>query len=154
MPVEIPKDSWAGAIRTVTIGATTTEGGTRSRVVTVGGQKTLPFMHFEGETPNRPVVAVEIKDRRPEDWSPLLVETWGDVTNDPAAWAKAAEAAGADLLVLALSLTDANGNPNTPQAAVATTKAVLQASGYRCWCGGGSAEMDNELLVAIARRRR
>jgi hypothetical protein len=36
-------------------------------------------MHFEAEMPNKPVVAIEIRDRRPEDWSPLLLQTWGDV---------------------------------------------------------------------------
>ncbi len=42
---------------------------TRSQAVTVGGEKTLPFLHFEGEIPHRPVVAVEIKDHSPADWS-------------------------------------------------------------------------------------
>ncbi|MEP0764560.1 MAG: acetyl-CoA decarbonylase/synthase complex subunit delta, partial [Chloroflexota bacterium] len=71
--------------------------------------------------------------------------------NDPAAWAKAAESAGADALVLALSLTDAEGKPNTPERAVAVTKAVLQASGLPLivW-GPGQAEADNALLVPIA----
>ena len=151
MAVEIPKDNWPGAVRTITLGATEAEGGTRAHTVTVGGHKTLPFMHFEGETPNRPVVAIEIKDRRPDDWSPLLLETWGDAANDPAAWTKAAEAAGADLLVLALSLTDAEGNPTTTDAAVAATKAVLEASGLPLLVfGPGQADADNELLVPVA----
>jgi acetyl-CoA decarbonylase/synthase complex subunit delta len=151
MPVEIPKDSWTGEVRTITIGATAEEGGTRSRVVTVGGEKTLPFMHFEAETPHPPVVALEIKDHRPDDWSPLLLEAWGDAMDDPAAWAKAAEDAGADLLQIRLSLTDAEGNPNTPDAAVAVVKSVLEASGLPLLVfGPGQADMDNELLVPIA----
>ena len=93
--MEIPKDTWAGAIRTVMLGATAAEGGTRSHLITVGGEKALPFLHFEHETPHRPVIALEIKDRRPEDWSPLLLETWGEAMNDPASWAKAAASAGA-----------------------------------------------------------
>lgn len=151
MPIEIPKEKWPGAVRTVTLGATQAEGGTRSRTVTVGGQKTLPFLHFEGEIPNRPVIAMEIKDRRPDDWSPLLLEFWGDTASDPAAWARAAEEAGADLIVLALSLTDAEGQPITPQKAVAATKAVLEASGLPLIVfGPGQAEVDNEVLVAVA----
>ena len=89
MPIEFVKDSWPGSVRSVTIGATPEEGGTRARSVTVGGEKALPFMHFEAEMQYQPAVAVEIKDRRPEDWSPLLLETWGEVMNDPGAWAKA-----------------------------------------------------------------
>lgn len=151
MPVEIPKDSWAGTVKTVTIGATEADGGTRASAVTVGGQSTLPFMHFEAQIPNRPVVAVEIKDRQPDDWSPLLLDVWGDAAKDPAAWAKAAEEAGADLLVLALSLNDADGNPITPDGAVAATKAVLEASGLPLIVfGPGQADQDNELLVPVA----
>ncbi|UCD42573.1 MAG: acetyl-CoA decarbonylase/synthase complex subunit delta, partial [Chloroflexota bacterium] len=74
MPIEVPVDKWPGEVRIVTIGATASEGGTRSRSVTTGGEKTLPFMHFEAEMPNSPVIAVEIKDRQPDDWSPLLLE--------------------------------------------------------------------------------
>lgn len=151
MPIELVKDSWPGSVRTVTIGATPEEGGTRSRSVTVGGEKALPFMHFEAEVQNKPVVAIEIKDRRPDDWSPLLLETWGEVVDDPAAWAKAAEEAGVDLLQLSLSATDRDGNETTPEAAVAAVKAVLEASGLPLIVfGPGQAELDNALLVPIA----
>ena len=151
MPIEIPKEKWAGTLRTVTLGATAAEGGTRSRTVTVGGDNVLPFMHFEGQIKNRPAIAIEIKDRRPEDWSPLLAEIWGAAMDDPAAWAKAAEAAGADLLVLALTATDQDGKPLTAAAAVASVKAVLGATGLPLIVfGPGQAELDNELLVTIA----
>ncbi len=151
MPVEIPKDKWPGTVRTVTLGATAADGGTRSRVVTLGGQKAMPFMHFEAETPHRPQIAVEIADHRPDDWSPLLLQAWGDVVNDPAAWAKAAEAAGADLLQLSLGTTGADGQPLTPDAAVKATKAVLAASGLPLMVfAPGQVDLDNALLVPIA----
>ncbi|MFN8597851.1 MAG: acetyl-CoA decarbonylase/synthase complex subunit delta [Anaerolineae bacterium] len=151
MPIEIPKDKWAGAVKTITLGATAADGGTRSSVVTIGGEKALPFMHFEAETPHQPVVAIEIKDRKPDDWSPLLLDVWGDAANDPAAWAKAAEAAGAELLQMTLSLTTADGSPNTPAAAVTAVKAVLGASGLPLIVfGPGQVDIDNELLVPVA----
>jgi acetyl-CoA decarbonylase/synthase complex subunit delta len=151
MPIELVKDSWPGAVRAVTIGATPEDGGTRSSIVTVGGEKALPFMHFEVEMPNRPAVAVELRDRRPDDWSTLLLDTWADVVDDPAAWAKAAEETGADLLQLTLSATDADGNPTTPEAAVAVVKAVLEASGLPLIVfGPGQVDLDNILLVALA----
>ncbi len=151
MAVEIIKDSWPGVVRTVTLGAEAAEGGTRTRVVRVGGQKTLPFCHFESDMPHRPVVAIEIKDRRPEDWSPLLHDAWGAAMDDPADWARAAEAAGADLLVLALSLNGPGGAPLTPAQAVEATQKVLRASGLPLivW-GPGQAELDNEVLIAVA----
>jgi len=108
-------------------------------------------MEFEGQMPHSPVVAVEIKDRRPDDWSDLLMEKWGDAVNDPGDWAKAAEAAGADLILLTLSLTDADGNPNTPEAAVAAVKKVLESTGLPVAVfGPGQADVDNELLVPVA----
>lgn len=151
MPVEIPIDKWSGAVRTVTIGATAAEGGTRATTVTVGGETSMPFLHFESSMPYPPRVAVEIKDQRPEDWSPLLLEAWGEAMNDPASWAKAAEAAGADLILLALSLTDKDGNPATPDWALKSVKAVLGATGLPLIVfGPGQAELDNTLLVAVA----
>jgi acetyl-CoA decarbonylase/synthase complex subunit delta len=151
MPVEIVKDKWPGSVRQVQIGATAAEGGTRSSVVVLGGEKALPFMHFESETLHKPVVAIELRDRKPEDWSPLLLQAWGDAMDDPAVWAKAAEAAGAEMLQLTLSLTAPDGSPNTPAAAAAAVKAVLGASGLPLAVfGPGQPELDNELLVAVA----
>jgi acetyl-CoA decarbonylase/synthase complex subunit delta len=149
--VEIPTERWTGEIREVTLGATADEGGTRTKTVTVGGQTTLPFLHFEGETPNPPVIAIEIQDGYPADWSPVLLEAWGDVVNDPAAWAKKAEELGADLLVLKLRGSDKDGNPTTGEQAAATIKAVLGATGLPIVVKGpGQAEADNKLLVAVA----
>jgi acetyl-CoA decarbonylase/synthase complex subunit delta len=151
MPIDIPKDNWPGTVRTVTIGATAAEGGTRSSTVTVGGEKNLPFLHFETKAPNRPAVAIEIKDHRPDDWSQLLLEAWGENVTDPVKWAKAAEAAGADLIQLSLSLNDQDGNPTTAEAAVKVVKDVLAATGLPLMVfGPGQAEADNTLLVAVA----
>ncbi len=147
----ILKENWTGSVRVVQIGATAEEGGTRTRVVTVGGETTMPFLDFEGSMPHKPVVAIQIKDRRPDDWSELLVEQWGEVMDDPGEWAKAAEKAGAEMIMLTLSLTDANGNPNTPEAAVAAVRKVLEATGLPLAVfGPGQADVDNELLVPIS----
>jgi acetyl-CoA decarbonylase/synthase complex subunit delta len=151
MPIEIPKDKWPGSVREITLGASEAEGGTRSHTVTVGGEKALPYMHFESEMPHRPVVAIEIRDHRPDDWSPLLMDVWKTVVDDPAKWAKAAEAAGADLIQLTLSLTGEDGQQTTPEAAVKAVKAVLGATGLPLIVfGPGQAELDNNLLVAVA----
>jgi acetyl-CoA decarbonylase/synthase complex subunit delta len=111
----------------------------------------MPFMHFEGSIPHSPAIAIEIRDRKPEDWSPLLMEAWGDVAGDPARWAQAAEKAGADLLLVSLSINGADGKPTTPDQAVKTVKSVLEASGLPLIVfGPGQAEADNQLLVPIA----
>jgi acetyl-CoA synthase len=148
---EILKESWSGSVREVTIGATAEDGGTRTSVVTVGGETAMPFMDFEGSMPHKPVVAIEIKDRRPDDWSDLLVEKWGDVMDDPGEWAKAAEAAGAEMILMTLSLTDAEGEPTKPEDAVAAVRKVLEATGVPVAVfGPGQAEPDNQLLVPIS----
>jgi len=151
MPVEMVKDKWPGSVREITLGATAAEGGSRTVKITIGGQKTLPFMHLEAETLHKPIIAVEIKDHRPDDWSQLLIQAWDAVMDDPAKWAKAAEAAGADLIQLTISLTDSDGNPTTPAGAVNVVKVVLAATGLPLIVfGPGQAEIDNDLLVAVA----
>lgn len=147
MPVTItvPTEKWTGTIREVTLGATAAQGGTRKKAVTVGGHTTLSFLHFEGKIPHPPAVAIEVKSRKPQDWSPLLPEAWGEAMNDPAAWAKAAEEVGADVILLGLTVHD------TPDSAVAALKAVLGATGLPLIVfGPGQAEKDNELLVPVA----
>jgi acetyl-CoA decarbonylase/synthase, CODH/ACS complex subunit delta len=145
MPIEIPKDKWPGSIKTITIGATSEEGGTRAKTVTIGGETTMPYLQFEAPTLNKPVIAIEIKSRKPEDWSPLLAEVWGEAIGDAAQWAKKAEEAGADLLVLALTVED------SVEDAVRVVKSVLGATRLPLivW-GPGQAEKDNELLVPVS----
>jgi acetyl-CoA decarbonylase/synthase complex subunit delta len=145
MPIEIPKDKWPGSIKAVTIGATSAEGGTRAKSITVGGQTSMPYLHYEAPMPNKSVIGIEIKSRKPDDWSPLLTEVWGEAMAEPAQWAKKAEEAGADILVLALTLAD------SPEDAVKAAKSVLSASGLPLivW-GPGQAEKDNELLVPVS----
>jgi len=149
--VELPKEKWAGKIREVSLGATPAEGGTRARMLTIGGEGTLPGLRFDGDLPHKPIIAIEIRERKPEDWSPLLLKAWGAAMESPVEWAKAAEGAGADLLYLALSTTTADGKPNTADGARAVVRQVLTASSLPlAVVGPGQAEMDNELMVAVA----
>jgi acetyl-CoA decarbonylase/synthase, CODH/ACS complex subunit delta len=151
MAVEIPTEKWAAKVREVTIGATAEQGGTRSRTLTVGGEGTLPFLPHEGELPHKPALALEISDRKPDDWSPLLYKAWGEAMDDPADWARAAEAAGADMIYLTFSLTTADGKPNTGENARAVVRKVLDATGLPLAIAGpGQAEIDNELIVPAA----
>ncbi len=151
MNVEIPKEKWPGSVRLVTLGATAADGGTRKRTVTVGGEASLPFITADGPIPNAPVLAVDIRDRQPEDWSPLLVKAWGAAMQDPGEWAKAAEAAGADMIVLTLGLTTPDGKPNDAANVRAVVRKVLNATGLPLAVfGPGQAEIDNELLVPAA----
>jgi len=149
--VETPLEKWTGKVREVTLGATRDQKGTRAKTVTVGGETTLPFLHFEGSIPHPPAIAIEIQDSYPTDWSPILLDAWGDTLKDPAEWAKKAEALGADLIMLKLRGVNGDGSETTGAQAAAVTKAVLQATGLPLIVRGpGQAEKDNELLVAVA----
>jgi len=149
--IELHKEKSAGTVRTVTIGATKDQGGTRARTLTLGGETALPFLAFEGALPHRPALALEIRDRKPDDWSPLLYQAWGEAMQDPADWARAAEAAGADLIYLVLSAAKADGAPSDAATARAVVRKVLQATGLPlAVVGPGQADLDNELIVAVA----
>ena len=153
MPVtaKTPIEKWRGKVREVTLGATADDGGTRTRTVTVGGETALPFLHFEGQFPHPPAIAIEIQDGYPSDWSPILLNVWGDVANDPAVWAKKAEEAGADIIVLKLRGENTDGSQTTPSQVAETVKKVLGATGLPLIIlGPGQAELDNEFLVAAA----
>ena len=154
MTVEIPdvKKSWPHAINAVTIGATSAEGGTRTSTVTVGGETTLPFYHFEGTMPNKPVVAMEVWDIPAEDWADPIREPFADVFSDPGAWAKrCVDEFGAEMICLRLKGCDPNGANRSPEEAASTAKQVAGAVGVPLivW-GCGSDDKDNELFPVVA----
>jgi acetyl-CoA decarbonylase/synthase complex subunit delta len=145
--MEVPKEKWSGKVREITLGAGADQGGTRTKTVTVGGETTLPFLHFEGVIPRPPVIAIEVRDRKPEDWSPVLLGAWDNATEDVTAWTKAAEQAGADIILLQFA-----SHPDlAPEYARKTLRRVLEATGLPLVVfGPGQADLDNEILVAVA----
>lgn len=151
MAVEPMKDRYASKVGEVTLGATREQGGTRKCTVTVGGDATLPFLHFEGEMPHRPVVAFEITDVPPQ-WNETLTAAWSGVWGDPAAWAKkGVEGCGADLVCLTLIGADPERGDRTPEQCAATVKSVLGAVGVPLIVVGcGNDDKDNVILPAVA----
>ena len=148
--VEIPVEKWSGAVREVALGSSY-GGGTRTSTVTVGGETALPFLGFEGTMPNRPALAVEIVDREPADWSPELIKAWGDDLKDPARWAARAVEEGADLIALKLRSCHPDFGDRSASDARATVDRVLAAVGVPLIVyGPGTADKDNEVLVAVA----
>ncbi len=151
-PVEIPAEKWSGAVREVTLGSSY-GGGTRGSTVTVGGETALPFLAFEGTMPHRPVLAVEVVDARPGDWSPELQAAWGDALDDPGQWAKRAVDEGADLIALKLRSCHPDQGDADADSAVRTVDRVLASVPVPLLVyGPGSAEKDNEVLVAVAEK--
>jgi acetyl-CoA decarbonylase/synthase complex subunit delta len=117
----------------------------------VGGETALPFLHFEGSIPNRPVIAVEVSDRAPDDWSSLLLEAWGGALEDPAKWATRAEEIGADVIALSLDSAHPERGDTGAKEARETVRRVLEATTLPLIIyGPGQTDKDNEVLVAAA----
>ena len=150
------KEKWTNRISTVTIGATSEEGGTRGRTVTVGGETTLPFLTFEGEIPNRPVIAGVVADVVPEGWPDVLKDAIGDVIHSPTEWAcKCVEEFKVDLISLKLIGPDPAGQKRSPAEAAATVKAVLEAVDVPLiYWGCGDEETDNVVLLECSQAAR
>jgi len=142
------KEKWTNQINTVTIGATREQGGTRGSTITVGGETTLPFLTFEGEIPNRPVVAGIVVDMVPELWPDVLKQAIGGEINSPAEWAqKCVQEFKVDAISLKLLGPEPAGQNLSPAAAADTVKAVLEAVDVPLiiW-GCGDEDKDNEVL--------
>lgn len=156
MEVVDVKEKWTSRINTVTIGATKEQGGTRGRTVTVGGETTLPCLTFEGEIPNRPVVAGIVVDVPPEDWPDVLKKAIGKEINSPAEWAaKCVEEFKVDLISLKLHGPDPMVKNLPPDAAAATVQSVLKAVDVPLiiW-GCGDEKKDNDVLPACSQAAR
>jgi acetyl-CoA decarbonylase/synthase complex subunit delta len=152
MAFEMPTERWSSAVGTATIGATAENGGTRASTITVGGEASLPFLHFEGATPNPPVVAMEVPDAAPEDWPPSLLEAFGDVREDPAAWAsKCVEEYGAEMICLRFVGAGPEGANKSVEECAGVLKSVLEAVKVPLivW-GCGDYDKDNDLIPVLS----
>ena len=138
---------WTSAITKVTIGATSAEGGTRGKTVTIGGAQAAPWMSYEGSVGQAPAVAIEVWDAGAESWPEVLRKQYEDVLNDPVAWAARAKELGADLICLKLMGTHPDMADRSADEAAETVKAVLAACDLPLvvW-GCGVEDKDNVVL--------
>jgi acetyl-CoA decarbonylase/synthase complex subunit delta len=152
MPLPEISESYAGSVRRVTLGATRERGGTRSRTVTVGGAQIPVYGGPCTSSGERPVIAMDVLDVRPEDWPPILAEPFSDVWGHPGDWAaKCVDQFGADLICLKFDgIHPDKGNKGAAEA-VKATEAVLKAVGVPLvlW-GCENAEKDNQVLPKVS----
>lgn len=146
-----PLESFPGRVEEIQIGATKAEGGTRSRVVTLGGAKTMPFYSFEATNLNRPVLAMDVFDM-PISLAKPVKQNVEDVMSDPAEWAKkCVRDFGADVVSFNLVSTDPLINDTPVSEAAKTVERVLQAVDAPVIIGGsGNKEKDPYVLEAVA----
>jgi len=144
MAVEIPKITYSGKVKTVTLG--------KSKPVTVGGETAYPFHLFEGAMPNKPRIAMEVWDCPPEDWAEAALEPFAGVTGDPVTWAKKCiNDYGAEMICLQLISTDPNGLNRGAEEAAAVVKKVADAIDVPLivW-GTANHEKDTDVLRLVA----
>ena len=155
--MEIPdvKEKWKSRINEVTIGATKEQGGTRAKTVTVGGQTTLPFLTFEGEIPNPPVIAGFVADT-PPDWPDVLKNAIGSEINSPTELAqKCVQEFGVDLISLKMVGADPAVKDASPADCAKVVQDVLKAVDVPLiiW-GCGDDEKDNLILPECSQAAR
>ncbi len=145
MGFELKKESYTGGIKAISIGK-------GDSAITVGGETCYPFYTFEGDMPNKPIIAMEIWDTEPEDWPAPVMEYFKDVVSDPAAWAKkCVDDFGADAIVVQLKSIDPNDKDASPESAAETVKSILAAISVPLivW-GCANPEKDENVLKVIA----
>ena len=147
----IPVDTYRGGVTEVVLGATKSEGGTRSRTITVGGSKTPPFYAFEDEKPNPPVIVGDVFDMKVSLPKPVR-EHFGEVLEDPAEWARVyVEKFDVDMIDLELISTDPLINDTPISESAKLVEEVLQAVDVPIVIGGsGSPKKDGDLLSKMA----
>jgi acetyl-CoA decarbonylase/synthase, CODH/ACS complex subunit delta len=143
-------EKWPGKTYELTIGATKEEGGTRSKKIKVGGSNTLPSLFFEGVIPNPPVVAMEVWDIEPAGWPDALKQEYGNVLNNPSAWAKKCEECGCDLICLRLESANPDNKNASANDLVKTVKDVLAATSLPLMIiGCGNNEKDSSIIMDV-----
>ena len=138
-------------IREVRLGATKSQGGSRGRTITVGGEDSLAYYLFERVPPHPPVIATDVFDM-PISLPKAVKMHIKEVMGDPAAWAKmAVNKFGADLVTVELMSTDPLIKDTPPKEAVKTVEEVLQAVDVPIIVGGcGDPKKDAEVFVEVA----
>lgn len=152
MAVPEVADSFTGMVSRVTIGATKDKGGTRTSRAVVGGARNVVYGGSVEDAGEKPVVAVDVLDSKPEDWPDVLAEAYEDVIGSPADWAKkCVEELGAELICLKFDGIHPDKGDKDAAHAVKVTKEVLKAVGVPLvlW-GCGNDEKDNQVMPKVS----
>jgi acetyl-CoA synthase len=149
---EIKKEKSDTPVWEVKLGATKAEGGTRGKSLKIGGSSVMPFHHWEGSMPNRPLVAMEVFDSISAKFPPVLRSIYGDLLNKPAEMAKVLVSQyGADLISVRLEGTHPEKGNKSVAEAVDLVKQILSAVDVPLIITGQSHfEKNNEVLKAVA----
>lgn len=128
MAIDMPRETNPGRIQEVTIGATPSQGGTRSHTVQIGGSTALPFHFFEGQHPHKPAVAMEVFDKILTKYPYYLEDYYRNTLDKPGEMAKkCVDEYGAELISIRLEGTHPEKGNRSAEEAVDTVKSVLDS---------------------------
>ena len=149
MSLQVPKNTYTGKINVVKLGKDDTE-------TAVGGEAALPFYNFEGEIPNKPIIAIEVYDAKPSDWPQVVSKYYSDVFDDPVKWAqKSIDEYGADAICLKLSKINPDAGDMSPEDAAEITKTVRESIGKPLIVyGTGPMEKIAEVMKKISEKNK
>jgi acetyl-CoA decarbonylase/synthase complex subunit delta len=152
MPVPEVVESFTGQINRITLGATEADGGTRVSTVTVGGARNVTYGGTIEDRSEKPVIAMDVLDTKPDDWPDVLAEPYKDVLDNPGDWAKkCVEEFGAELICIKFEGIHPDKTNKDAAHAVRVTKDVLKTVGVPLilW-GCGNDEKDNEVMPKVS----
>ncbi len=152
MPVPEVKASFTGSVNRLVLGATKENGGSRSSTVTIGGARNVAYGGLVDERSEKPLIAVDVLDSKPEDWPDVLCEPYKDVIDNPGAWArKCVDELGAELICLKFDGIHPDKADKGADEAVKVTEEVLKAVGVPLvlW-GCGNDEKDNQVMPKVS----
>jgi len=145
MPLPDVTEKWTSRIAEVTLGVEPNQ-------IKIGGHSTLPFLNFEGETPHKPVIAMEVMDIEPQEWVPVLKEPFGDALKSPVEWAKkCVDEYNADMICISLvGIHPDFGNLPVEHAADVVQSVANEISVPLMVWGCGDTEKDNLTMPQVA----
>ena len=148
----VRREKCEAAVRTVRLGATKAEGGSRGKTYTIGGATCMPFHFWEGDMPNRPLVAMEVFDSISEKFPEELKKAYGDLLYNPAEMARACvDKYGAELISVRLEATHPEKGNRTVEQSVRLVKDVLKSVDVPLIITGHNHfDKNNEVLKAVS----
>ena len=146
-----PIEQYPGQVVEVTLGATKSQGGSRGRAITIGGEKSPAFYTFENPTTHRPIISLDVFDMKVPLAKAVKMHV-KEVMEDPVAWAKlAVDKFGADMVTMHIISIDPLLKDTSPKDAAKTVENVLQAVDVPLVIGGcGDPKKDAAAFELIA----
>ncbi len=152
MPIPKVAESFVDSVNRVTLGATKDTGGSRTSTVTIGGASNVVYGGSNADAGEKPIIAIDVIDTRPQDWPDTLSECYKDVFDNPGNWAeKCVEEFGADLICVKFDGIHPDKADKDAEHAVKVTREILGAVGVPLilW-GCGNNEKDNQIMPKVS----